>query len=159
MKKLIIYFMIFLLGLGIGFTITYNVMNKKATVQTENNNTIQETIKIEAKKLLLRNSMYNYVDAVEDTISSLASTEPDYIITSGNYLLVDKTNMKQVDETGNEIVNGVIISEIIFPGDLPNIGSKITINEKGKITAATFYVEGYKVTYDLIGVNVTKIEN
>ena len=31
------------------------------------------------------------------------------------------------------------------------------INEKGKIVEAVFYIDDFKVTYDLIGTTVTKI--
>lgn len=158
-KNIVIYLIIFIIGFSLGTFIIYNKLKENEEIKIESNNTLQASIKEEAKKLLLRNSMYNYVDSIEDGISVLLTNVPEYIIKAGDYILINSNTMHLIDEDGNEILDSTTITDIVFTGNIPNIGSKATVNEKGRITAASFYVDEYVITYDLIGVTVIKKEN
>ena len=74
------------------------------------------------------------------------------------YAIDENGVYNEVDEETKEVVeNGIKIEGIDFGDKVPLKNSVIIINEKGKIVEAVFYIDDFKVTYDLIGTTVTKI--
>lgn len=150
------------IGLTIGTITTYFIMKTGETKQQEEYQsdklTITEKLTLEIKKLTIKNTVYNYVDTVENKIVALKEKDDKYVVKTGMYMLKEEGTLKQVDETTLEILkDGATISDVDFGEELPNLDSMIYITEKGKVSEAVFYVDGFQITYDLVGTKVTKI--
>jgi|GEM_PF-2966217 len=156
-----------IMGIAIGITIgalaTYFIMKTGETKQKEEYQseklTITEKLTLEIKKLTLKNTVYNYVDTVENKMATLKENDDKYEIKAGMYMLKEEGTLKQVDETTLEVLNdGATISNVDFGEESPNLDSMVYITEKGKVSEAVFYVDGFQITYDLVGTKVTEIE-
>lgn len=151
LKKIIIFYItIFIIGIVVGSSITYVIMKER---DNKNKDSIQETIAKEAKKLMLRNDMYNYVEVIEKRIQEELE-EDKKIVLAHSSLVFDADTFKEIDKDNKIIKDGFKITDIPFKSETPLENSIITINEKGTIEEATVYIEGYKLTYDFIGVSV-----
>lgn len=148
------YIIVFIVGIVIGSSITYVFMKEK---DTKDKNTIQETIVKEAKKLMLRNDMYNYVEVIEKRIKEEVEEDKKIVLSHSN-LIFDVDTFKEIDENNKIVEDGFKITDIPFKSDAPLENSIITINEKGTIEKATIYIEGYKLIYDFIGVSIEETE-
>lgn len=151
------------IGLTIGAIATYFIMKTGATKQEEEYQseklTITEKLTLEIKKLTLKNTVYNYVDTVENKITALKEADDEYVVKAGMYMLKEEGILKQVDETTLEVLDGgATISDVDFGEELPDLDSMVYITEKGKVSEAVFYVDGFQITYDLVGTKVTEIE-
>lgn len=151
------------IGLTIGALATYFIMKTGESKQQEEYQndklTITEKLTLEIKKLTLKNTVYNYVDTVENKMASLKEADDKYEVKAGMYMLKEKGTLKQVDETTLEILkDGATISNVDFGEELPDLDSMVYITEKGKVSEAVFYVDGFQITYDLVGTKVTEIE-
>jgi hypothetical protein len=121
--------------------------------------TITEKLTLEIKKLTLKNTVYNYVDTVENKMTTLKEDDDKYEIKAGMYMLIEEGTLKQVNETTLEVLtDGATISNVDFGEETPNLDSMVYITEKGKVSEAVFYVDGFQITYDLVGTKVTEIE-
>lgn len=156
-----------IMGLAIGLTIgavtTYFIMKTGQTKQIEEykseNLTITQKLTLEIKKLTLKSATYNYVDAVENAVSVLKEKDSKYTVKSGMYMLKQAKVLTQVNEETLEILpDAATISDIDFGKDEPSLDSMVYINEKGKVSEAVFYVDGFQITYDIVGTKVTEIE-
>ena len=156
-----------IMGIAIGITIgalaTYFIMKTGETKQKEEYQseklTITEKLTLEIKKLTLKNTVYNYVDAVENKMTTLKEDDDKYEIKAGMYMLKEEGTLKQVNETTLEVLtDGATISNVDFGEESPNLDSMVYITEKGKVSEAVFYVDGFQITYDLVGTKVTEIE-
>ncbi len=156
-----------IMGIAIGITIgalaTYFIMKTGETKQKEEYQseklTITEKLTLEIKKLTLKNTVYNYVDAVENKMTTLKEDDDKYEIKAGMYMLKEEGTLKQVNETTLEVLtDGATISNVDFGEETPNLDSMVYITEKGKVSEAVFYVDGFQITYDLVGTKVTEIE-
>ncbi len=151
------------IGLTLGAVTTYFIMKTSETKQKEEYQneklSITEKLTLEIKKLTLKNTVYNYVDAVENKITSLKEEDDKYVVKAGMYMLKEEGTLKQVDEKTLEVLtDGATISKIDFGKDGPNLDSMVYISEKGKVSEAVFYVEGFQITYDLVGTKVTEVQ-
>ncbi len=151
------------IGLTVGAITTYFIMKTGETKRNEEYQTekltITEKLTLEIKKLTIKNTVYNYVDTVEDTMATLKEANDEYTIIAGMYMLKEEGTLKQVDETTLEVLDGgATITDIDFGEDLPDLESMVYITEKGKVSEAVFYVDGFQITYDLVGTKVTQIE-
>ena len=111
-------------------------------------------------KGILKLPEYYSCKYVSEEINSKESTEEEKVkkITKGMYAIDENGVYNEVDEDTKEVVeNGIKIEGIDFGDKVPLKNSVIIINEKGKIVEAVFYIDDFKVTYDLIGTTVTKI--
>ncbi len=156
-----------IMGIAIGITVgaiaTYFIMKTGETKQKEEYQseklTITEKLTLEIKKLTLKNTVYNYVDAVENKMASLKEDDDKYEIKAGMYMLKEEGTLKQVNETTLEVLtDGATISNVDFGEESPNLDSMVYITEKGKVSEAVFYVDGFQITYDLVGTKVTEID-
>lgn len=156
-----------IMGIAIGITIgalaTYFIMKTGETKQKEEYQseklTITEKLTLEIKKLTLKNTVYNYVDTVENKMTTLKEDDDKYEIKAGMYMLKEEGTLKQVNETTLEVLtDGATISNVDFGEETPNLDSMVYITEKGKVSEAVFYVDGFQITYDLVGTKVTEIE-
>lgn len=156
-----------IMGLAIGLTIgavtTYFIMKTGQTKQIEEykseNLTITQKLTLEIKKLTLKSATYNYVDAVENAVSVLKEKDSKYTVKSGMYMLKQAKVLTQVNEETLEILpDAATISDIDFGKDEPSLDSMVYINEKGKVSEAVFYVDGFQITYDIVGTKVTEVE-
>lgn len=156
-----------IMGIAIGITIgalaTYFIMKTGETKQKEEYQseklTITEKLTLEIKKLTLKNTVYNYVDTVENKMTTLKEDDDKYEIKAGMYMLKEEGTLKQVNETTLEVLtDGATISNVDFGEESPNLDSMVYITEKGKVSEAVFYVDGFQITYDLVGTKVTEIE-
>lgn len=151
------------IGLILGIIGTFLIMKTSETKQIkeyENQNlTITEKLGLEIKKLTLKNTTYNYVDAIETKITTLKENDSKYTVVAGMYMLKEKGVLKQVDETSLAVItDGAEVSNIDFGSTEPDLESMVYINEKGKVSEAVFYTDGFQITYDLVGTKVTQIE-
>lgn len=150
------------IGLTIGAITTYFIMKTGASKQQEEYQneklTITEKLTLEIKKLTLKNTVYNYIDAVESKVTTLKEKDDKYVIKAGMYMLKEEGTLKLVDETTLEVLkDGATISDVDFGEEAPNLESMVYITEKGKVSEAVFYVDGFQITYDLVGTKVTEI--
>lgn len=150
-------------GLTIGAVTTYFIMKTGQTKQIEEykseNLTITQKLSLEIKKLTLKSDTYNYVDAVENAVSVLKEADSKYTVKSGMYMLKQPNILKQVNEETLEVLpDAAIISDIDFGKEGPNLDSMVYINEKGKVSEAVFYIDGFQITYDIVGTKVTEVE-
>jgi len=150
------------IGLTVGAITTYFIMKTGESKRNEEYQseklTITEKLTLEIKKLTIKNTVYNYVDTVESKIAALKEKDDKYVVKAGMYMLKEEGTLKQVDETTLEVLkDGATISDIDFGEDLPNLDSMVYITEKGKVSEAVFYVDGFQITYDLVGTKVTQI--
>lgn len=150
-------------GLTIGAFTTYFIMKTGQTKQLEEykseNLTITQKLSLEIKKLTLKSATYNYVDAVENAISVLKEKDSKYTIKPGMYMLKQTNLLTEVNEETLEVLpDAVTISDIDFGKEGPNLNSMVYINEKGKVSEAVFYVDGFQITYDIVGTKVTEVE-
>lgn len=150
-KKVLYLIVVFIVGVLVGTCVTYTIMHKQ---NDENASGLQEKIALEAKKLMLRNDMYNYIEVIEKRISEELK-EDEKLVLSYSSLSFEKDKFKEINENGETVENGFEITDIPFKSETPKDNSIITINEKGKIEEATIYVEGYKLHYDFVGVDVS----
>lgn len=151
MRKKILYLILaFIIGVFVGTCVTYAIMRKQSD---ENASSIQEKIVLEAKKLVLRNDMYNYIEVIEKRISEELKEDEKLVLSYSN-LIFQKDKFKEVSETGEFIDAGFEITDLPFKSETPKDNSSITINEKGKVEEATIYIEGYKLHYDFVGVDI-----
>jgi hypothetical protein len=150
------------IGMTLGTLITYVVMNVNETKEIkkyeDQNLTLQEKLSLEIRKLTLKNTTYNYVDAIEETINSLKEKDSNYVVKSGMYLLNNNYVFTLVDkESLKPIADSTTITNIPFGDTKPKENSMVYVNEKGKVTEGVFYVENFQIKYDLIGTKVTQI--
>jgi cell division protein YceG involved in septum cleavage len=150
------------IGLTIGAITTYFIMKTgESKQQKEYQNeklTITEKLTLEIKKLTLKNTVYNYIDTVENKVIALKEKDDKYVVKAGMYMLKEAGTLKQVDETTLEVLkDGATISGVDFGEELPDLDSMVYITEKGKVSEAVFYVGGFQITYDLVGTKVTEI--
>ena len=74
------------------------------------------------------------------------------------YILKEDGIFYQVDEETTELVeNGAKINNVDFGDKVVLKDSLVLLNEKAGISEAVFYVDEYKITYNLIGTTVTKL--
>ncbi len=151
------------IGLSLGAIATYFIMKTGQSKEIEEYQseklTITEKLTLEIKKLTLKNTVYNYVDTVEGTMLSLKEADDKYVVKAGMYMLKEEGTLKQVDETTLDVLtDGAIIANVDFGEEPPNLDSMVYITEKGKVSEAVFYVDGFQITYDLVGTKVTQIE-
>ena len=151
------------IGLTVGVVTTYFIMKTGQTKQIEEfkseNLTITQKLSLEIKKLALKSVTYNYVDAVENAVSVLKEKDSKYTVKSGMYMLKQAKILTQVNEETLEILpDAATISDIDFGKDEPNLDSMVYINEKGKVSEAVFYVDGFQITYDIVGTKVTEVD-
>ena len=155
------------IGLIIGVGSTYIFMKhqekEKIKEYEKEKLSITEKLSLEINKLGIRNTVFVYVDKIQrkiEEINSKESTEEEKVkkITKGMYAIDENGVYNEVNEDTKEVVkNGIKIEGIDFGDKVPLKNSVIIINEKGKIVEAVFYIDEFKVTYDLIGTTVTKI--
>ena len=92
-------------------------------------------------------------------MATLKEVDNEYTIIAGMYMLKEEGTLKQVNETTLEVIDGgATITDINFGEELPDLESMVYITEKGKASEAVFYVDGFQITYDLVGTKVTQIE-
>ena len=166
-KSVIALIMGITIGLIIGVGSTYIFMKhqekEKIKEYEKEKLSITEKLSLEINKLGIRNTVFVYVDKIQrkiEEINSKESTEEEKVkkITKGMYAIDENGVYNEVDEDTKEVVeNGIKIEGIDFGDKVPLKNSVIIINEKGKIVEAVFYIDDFKVTYDLIGTTVTKI--
>lgn len=66
----------------------------------------------------------------------------------------------QADEETTEFINGgATIDSLKFEDKKLSVNSIVIVNDKGSISEAVFYVDEYKITYDLIGTTVTRLDD
>lgn len=162
-KTLLALIMGVAIGISLGSLTTYFIMKdtneKEIDAYKEENLSITEKFTLEIEKLTLKNSTYHYVDMIENTIQTKLSEDNKFKIEAGMYLIKDSNTLKQVNEETLEVLSkGIIITDITFDGNMPDVDSMVLLNEKGKIKEAVFYKDGYQIKYNLIGTEVTKIE-
>lgn len=162
-KTLLALIMGVAIGISVGSLTTYFIMKdtneKEIDAYKEENLSITEKFTLEIEKLTLKNSTYHYVDMIENTIQTKLSEDNKFKIEAGMYLIKDNNTLKQVNEETLEVLSkGIIITDITFDGNMPDVDSMVLLNEKGKIKEAVFYKDGYQIKYNLIGTEVTKIE-
>lgn len=153
-RRIINYCLFIILGILIGSTVTFVIMNKK---EEKNSSGIQEAIMTETKKLLLRNDMYNYVETIEKSIKDILDEDEEIVLKKCNLIFKDNVFM-EIDEEEKIVEKGLRIENIPFKSTTPLDNSIITINDKGKIEEATIYVEGFKLHYDFLSVSVESTE-
>ena len=112
------------LGITVGAIATYFIMKTGETKQKEEYQseklTITEKLTLEIKKLTLKNTVYNYVDAVENKMASLKEDDDKYEIKAGMYMLKEEGTLKQVNETTLEVLtDGATISNVDFGEESP----------------------------------------
>ena len=74
------------------------------------------------------------------------------------YILKEDGIFYLVDEETTELVeNGAKINNVDFGDKVVLKDSLVLLNEKAGISEAVFYVDEYKITYNLIGTTVTKL--
>lgn len=166
-KEVLALIMGLTIGLIIGVGSTYMFMKHQEESKQEQFEqeklTITEKLGLEITKLGLRNSTYTYVDKIQAKIAEnneKESTEEEKVvkITKGMYVLDKDGIFNQVDEKTAEIIkDGIKIEGIEFGEKQPLEKSVISVNEKGKISDAIFYVDEFQIKYDLIGTTVTKL--
>ena len=166
-KSVIALIMGITIGLIIGVGSTYIFMKhqekEKIKEYEKEKLSITEKLSLEINKLGIRNTVFVYVDKIQrkiEEINSKESTEEEKVkkITKGMYAIDENGVYNEVDEDTKEVVeNGIKIEGIDFGDKVPLKNSVIIINEKCKIVEAVFYIDDFKVTYDLIGTTVTKI--
>ena len=97
----------------------------------------------------------------EDTLSLVKEVEYDSAFTFLYSIRQGTPAAKlenQVDEETTKLVeNGAKINNVDFGDKVVLKDSLVLLNEKAGISEAVFYVDEYKITYNLIGTTVTKL--
>lgn len=163
-KEVIALIMGLVIGLIIGVLSTYVYMKHVEEAHEKEYEkeklSITEKLSLEITKLGLKNSTYTFVDAIDKRINEInASTEEGTVkIVKGMYILKEDGIFYQVDEETTELVeNGAKINNVDFGDKVVLKDSLVLLNEKAGISEAVFYVDEYKITYNLIGTTVTKL--
>lgn len=152
------------IGLTIGVLSTYVYMKQIEEKHVEEYEkeklSITEKLSLEITKLGLKNSTYTFIDAIDKRINEInGSTEEGVVkIVKGMYILKNDGIFYQVDEETTELVkDGAKIDKVDFGDKIVLENSLVLLNEKAGISEAVFYVDEFKITYNLIGTTVTKI--
>ena len=164
-KEHIALIMGLVIGLIIGMLSTYVYMKKieeKHEQEYEKEKlSITEKLSLEITKLGLKNLTYTFIDEINKTINETneKNEEGTPKIVKGMYILKNDGIFYQVDEETTKIIeNGAKIKNVDFKDKVVLENSLLLLNEKANISEAVFYIDEFKITYNLIGTSVTKID-
>ena len=146
------------IGLIIGVFSTYLYMKSvEKKIEEENEKekiSITEKLSQEIAKLSLKNSAYTFVDTINSRIKE------EKKVVKGTYVMKEDGIFYEADEETTEFINGgAKIDSLKFEDKKLSVNSIVIINDKGTISEAVFYVDEYKITYDLIGTTVTRLDD
>ena len=161
-KEIVALVMGLFIGLTIGVFSTYLYMkNVEKKIEEENEKekiSITEKLSQEITKLSLKNASYTFVDTINSRIKEINEKE-DKKVVKGTYVMKEDGIFYEANEETTEFIEGgAKIDSIKFEDKelLPN--SIVMISDKGSISEAVFYVGEYKITYNLIGTSVTRLD-
>ena len=151
------------IGLIIGVFSTYLYMKSvEKKIEEENEKekiSITEKLSQEIAKLSLKNSAYTFVDTINSRIKEINEKEEKKVV-KGTYVMKEDGIFYEADEKTTEFINGgAKIDSLKFEDKKLSVNSIVIINDKGTISEAVFYVDEYKITYDLIGTTVTRLDD